>query len=556
MPTTYITGTGVAATDGTTLANAIAAATTGDTIQITDSLTYEWAGSDMGAKVLTIQGAVGQRPLFRPVGGGPSATRCLYNPGAGSTVQRVHIYGYTASGSFQNGGAVNGNGLRFHVLDVWFQSCTRAVQHVGGSVGNVNRLEQIKAWDVAQALQRADTGYLQVRNCAVSATGAAANVWDTISGANGTFDYVSVYQVSSGSANDRAIATPDATTTIRNCAYKRSASGATAAFFGTVSYCTALNATSVWSIIDGGNNTLADPLWTAATANPPDFSTTALSTLRGTAVDVVGITTDLVGTFRPPGASDRGALQVPDTTAPTVSTVTYAGGTFTVTFSETVDETSAELAASYGLPVTFVATKTAATVVTLALTSVPTDPFELRIFGVTDSSGNLVTAWSRWFQFGTGAAVTDGVVGTTWAGETFPGIAGWDPWPVLGEPATNLRAVLFGSLFSDARAQDGDLVGDVTEERRGWWADGVEGRSTSSGSRLWTLFFKPTTTLREIQDFAREALQHLIDDGVAEQIDVTAIRDGTVIAIVVDVIARRGRTTERFASLWSPYATG
>jgi phage gp46-like protein len=74
------------------------------------------------------------------------------------------------------------------------------------------------------------------------------------------------------------------------------------------------------------------------------------------------------------------------------------------------------------------------------------------------------------------------------------------------------------SLFSDALAHEDDVLPDIVEgDRRGWWAGPI-------GSRLWLLAReKETEEVRLRAEFyAREALQWMLDDEVADQIDVVA----------------------------------
>lgn len=79
------------------------------------------------------------------------------------------------------------------------------------------------------------------------------------------------------------------------------------------------------------------------------------------------------------------------------------------------------------------------------------------------------------------------------------------------------------SLFSDRRAEAGDPLPDGEQDRRGWWADAhpvVEG--DRFGSRLWLLArSKATEDVRvRAEEYAREALQWLLDDRVSPRVDV------------------------------------
>lgn len=79
------------------------------------------------------------------------------------------------------------------------------------------------------------------------------------------------------------------------------------------------------------------------------------------------------------------------------------------------------------------------------------------------------------------------------------------------------NAVLL-SLFTDRPALPDDVLPDGTTDRRGWWGD------RDLGSRLWLLERAKQTeeTRRRAEDYATEALQWLIDDGVVARFAVTA----------------------------------
>lgn len=122
-----------------------------------------------------------------------------------------------------------------------------------------------------------------------------------------------------------------------------------------------------------------------------------------------------------------------------------------------------------------------------------------------------------------------------------------------------LGSLAIASLMTDARAAPEDLDLGITD-RRGWWGDAVEGEPT--GSRLWTLSRAKTTpeNERRARDFAIEALQWLIDDGIAASIDVTTARtdgdgSGATLHLTI-VITRPDRTTETilFDRLWEAMA--
>ncbi|QBY56158.1 phage GP46 family protein [Cupriavidus oxalaticus] len=82
------------------------------------------------------------------------------------------------------------------------------------------------------------------------------------------------------------------------------------------------------------------------------------------------------------------------------------------------------------------------------------------------------------------------------------------------------RAVVI-SLFTWRRAESSDRLDD--DERMGWWGDSYPTLANDRiGSRLWLLRREKITreTLLRAEEYAREALQWLLDDGLAAAIDV------------------------------------
>lgn len=96
----------------------------------------------------------------------------------------------------------------------------------------------------------------------------------------------------------------------------------------------------------------------------------------------------------------------------------------------------------------------------------------------------------------------------------------------LGDITTDsgLRTNVIYSLYTDRRANPDDELPDNSDNRRGSWQDQyLDTPGDLEGSRLWLLHRskKTSTVLRRAKEYAEEALQWLIDDGVAKQISVT-----------------------------------
>ena len=94
---------------------------------------------------------------------------------------------------------------------------------------------------------------------------------------------------------------------------------------------------------------------------------------------------------------------------------------------------------------------------------------------------------------------------------------------VLSETGELATAVMI-SLFSDARAPEDDPNVQPGDNRRGWWADAFNDRPI--GSLLWTMYRAPTVSdaIQRVEQHAKDALQWLIDDGVAAEVRVSAER--------------------------------
>ena len=97
---------------------------------------------------------------------------------------------------------------------------------------------------------------------------------------------------------------------------------------------------------------------------------------------------------------------------------------------------------------------------------------------------------------------------------------------LLGDDDGLTTAVLV-SLFTDARASLADLPAGDTE-RRGWWGEQLDDDDDRFGSLLWLLERAKLTaeTLALAERYTRDALQWILDDGMAVSIDAATARDG------------------------------
>lgn len=122
----------------------------------------------------------------------------------------------------------------------------------------------------------------------------------------------------------------------------------------------------------------------------------------------------------------------------------------------------------------------------------------------------------------------------------------------LSADDTLTTAVLL-SLMTDRTAQVSEV--EPGADRRGWWADAYAADGDQFGSRLWLLDREKqtATTLLRAKAYLTEALQWLVDDGLAASLDVTvfAPQRGWLVA-QVDVALTR--TSRRYRFEWNDAA--
>jgi len=138
---------------------------------------------------------------------------------------------------------------------------------------------------------------------------------------------------------------------------------------------------------------------------------------------------------------------------------------------------------------------------------------------------------------------------TVWSGP----LNGRGDWQLAGADllsGDDLQTAVLISLFTDRVAQPDDVIPDGTTDPRGWWGDDPE---RPVGSRLWLLgrAKQTTETLAAAQDYIVEALQWLIDDGVAAAVDVVVqwVRPRVLGAQVT--VRRADGTTRPFNFSWA-----
>lgn len=116
-----------------------------------------------------------------------------------------------------------------------------------------------------------------------------------------------------------------------------------------------------------------------------------------------------------------------------------------------------------------------------------------------------------------------------------------------------LQTAILLSLATDRRANDDDPLPTGNGDKRGWWADqfaDVDG--DKFGSRLWLIERKVTTDVETVASaYASESLQWLVDDLVADAIEVDASYANGVLEFAIVVARPTGeRVSFRFDHIW------
>ena len=117
-----------------------------------------------------------------------------------------------------------------------------------------------------------------------------------------------------------------------------------------------------------------------------------------------------------------------------------------------------------------------------------------------------------------------------------------------------LQTAVVISLYTDARASV-DEIPDGQEDPRGWWGDGVSNpQQRNIGSKLWFLDRSKITdeVVEQSRAYTLDALQWMLDDGIAENITVEAERfDLQTIRISIDILRPQTETVNfKFDLLW------
>lgn len=129
------------------------------------------------------------------------------------------------------------------------------------------------------------------------------------------------------------------------------------------------------------------------------------------------------------------------------------------------------------------------------------------------------------------------------------------------EADETLETSVIVSLFTDKRAALTDPLPAGETFRRGWWGDTFAALDGDEiGSHLWLLSREKATqeTLNQAKEYSLEALAWLIDDGIAENVQVTTFwvnKIAGVMGITVEITKMTG-SKERFNLIWNRLLQG
>jgi len=118
-----------------------------------------------------------------------------------------------------------------------------------------------------------------------------------------------------------------------------------------------------------------------------------------------------------------------------------------------------------------------------------------------------------------------------------------------------LQTAVIISLFTDRQADPDDELPDNSTDRRGWWADAyADTPGDKIGSKLWLLSRSKhlPEVARKAKGYAAEALQWMIDDGIADEVDIAVEwYSAEILAMKVEIARPDGTPlTFKFDNLW------
>lgn len=123
------------------------------------------------------------------------------------------------------------------------------------------------------------------------------------------------------------------------------------------------------------------------------------------------------------------------------------------------------------------------------------------------------------------------------------------------ETDPTIRTAVVICIFTDALANPDDELPAGETDRRGWWGDFLSDFDTDKiGSRRWVYVREKQTqeTAENIREADQEALQCLIDDGIAKAVSVSTqwIARGVLAEEIIITKPNGDQVNWRFNQLW------
>ena len=118
-----------------------------------------------------------------------------------------------------------------------------------------------------------------------------------------------------------------------------------------------------------------------------------------------------------------------------------------------------------------------------------------------------------------------------------------DILPIQGtaelERDPGLETAVIISLFTDQRAAESDKLPDTLTTRRGYWGDALS--NSNIGSKYWLLERSKINgeTLALLKQYTVEALEWMIEDGIADRIEANAEKNGQNRVLISGSVVRK-----------------
>lgn len=123
-------------------------------------------------------------------------------------------------------------------------------------------------------------------------------------------------------------------------------------------------------------------------------------------------------------------------------------------------------------------------------------------------------------------------------------------WDENGDLLTTngLESALDISILGEVRANEAEVV--IPQKRRGWWGSTVLGYE--QGSKLWLLSQDRKTEENRVlsEEYARKALQWMLDDKIAREIIVNSEFTFDGLLIKIKLIAQDNTVVSRYYEMW------